>query len=153
MFFIHAYMLLLQLFLQAHSRHCVSEKERSRVLVIYKIAFIVLGGLPPSLFHRLCIRTVIFQDSDPRSAEQVFLPLFRIGRHMHHRVEPERRTDDADAQPQVPRGAHLYGPFTEKPFTSRIAQFGVWVLFGDQAIRDRQLLRIFEDLVYPPLWP
>ncbi|MPN22346.1 hypothetical protein SDC9_169729 [bioreactor metagenome] len=117
------------------------------MLIVYKIAHGVCVGQGASLLHSLAVVPVILPHVHALLPQQVFLPLPRVGGHVHHGPIAQRGGHDADGKSQISRGAHLHRVVCEKvPLPGKVRVISVR---AKQPGLQSQLLRVLEHLVNP----
>ena len=101
----------LELLLETCPRDCISHEEVARSLVVHEIAHGIGFRCAASLEHSAGEVVVVLDDLDALRAQEVFLPLLRIGGHVHTDTEAEGGAHDADREREVARRADLHHVF------------------------------------------
>ena len=138
----------LQLAHQPLGGHGVAQEEVGGVLVVHEVAHGVGVGEGSPLLHRLAVVGGVLHHGDPVGPELVLLPLPGVGGHVDDDPEAHRRAGDADAQAQIPRGAHLDGILGEKGPGLRGGQLAVVIVIArEEPVGQGQILGVLEDLI------
>ena len=101
----------------------------------------------PSLRHRPRVVIRILNHLCPMSAQEILLPLLRVGRHVDTHMKPDRRTHDADGHAKIARRADLHG-IARKEVT-QIGDFRIVIIMRQQTRIHRQPLRMLQHLIDP----
>ncbi len=144
---VHRDALLLQLHLEAARRHGIAEEKVAGIFIVNKIAHRVARGERAPLRHRAGIVGGVLLHRHALCAQEILFPRPCVRAHVDRDLIAQRRAHDADAQPEVARGADMEAVAGEKVAEGLCGKDAVIVPHFDQAVGKRQLLGVPEDLI------
>lgn len=144
---IDGYVHVLQLFLQALASDTIAQEEVLGIFIVNEVAHRVGIGVLAPLIDGSAVVIGIFNDRDAAAAEQVFLPLFGIGRHVDDDFEADFGTHDADAHAQIAGTADLDGVLAEEIAEFRFCQDSVVIGRLQFPGLDGQVFGMFQDFI------
>ena len=99
------------------------------------------------LRHGIGIVRAVFKNRDALLAQEVLLPLLRVRAHVDRDLVAERRAQNADAQPQIARGADMQMILREERAEGARCKNTVVIALLDKSARKGNILGVLEHLV------
>lgn len=117
------------------------------MLIIHKMAMRILLSQGTPRRHGLGVVALVLNDFHAACTQTQLLPRLGIGRHMHHGLEAQGRSHDANRQAQIAGGTYRHLVLSKHGACSIRGQMQI-VATGQQAVLLRDLFGVFQHLMH-----
>ena len=144
---VHRDLLRPQLRRETLGRDSIAEEQIDGLLIIDKVTHgIRIRGTSP-LRHRTRVVIRVLDHLHAMRAQEILLPLLRVGRHVDAHMEPDCRTHNADGHTEISRRADLHRIAREE--IPQIGDLCIVILPGQEPRIHRQPFCMLQHLIDP----